>query len=173
MSKELSSRARVQPSQDRTSIADAIAGLPIAHLNLDESGRPDDKESPFERWGDPEIMRSGYVIVPSLFVRNYSRLKPAITTEEAMFILVVMTFKWGKSPPFPSYKTIASAMGVSDKMCRRYAQRLEAKGYLRRIGRTYQTNEFDFRGLSNALYRINAGLKQDGIMQKGLDVIKH
>src|SRR6185369_14637859 len=167
MSKELDSRSKVQPSEDRPSIADAIAGFPIAHLDLDVRGTPDDKQSPFERWGDPEIMRSGYMIVPSLFVRNYSRLKPAISTEEAMFILVVMTFKWGKSLPFPSYKTIASAMGVSDKMCRRYAQRLEAKGYLRRKGRTYQTNEFDFRGLSNALYRVNAGLKQDGILQKG------
>ena len=47
-----------------------------------------------------------------------------------------MEYKWDERAPFPSYKTLARRMGISDKMARRHAQSLEAKRYLRRVART-------------------------------------
>jgi len=105
------------------------------------------------RWDYPEVFDNGYVPVPNLFLQAYASLKPyPLTPGEAMFVLELMTFKWTKDPPFPGYKRIAERMNVTDKMVRRYAQSLEAKGYLRRGLRKNQTNEFDLAGLFRALY---------------------
>ena len=62
-----------------------------------------------------------------------------------------MEFKWDSNAPFPSYKTLATWMGVSDKMTWRHAQNLEQKGYLRRSVRVGQTNRFNLTPLFDTL----------------------
>jgi DNA-binding MarR family transcriptional regulator len=90
--------------------------------------------------------------VPHKFLRQYSKLRPApLTSNEALFVLHLMSFKWSEAAPFPTYRRIAGYMGVSDKMVRRYAQSLQRKGYLRRQFRTMSTNMFDLTDLFNAL----------------------
>ena len=42
-------------------------------------------------------------------------------------------------------------MGISTKMVRRYARKLETKGFLRRMIRTGNTNRFDLGRLFDAL----------------------
>jgi hypothetical protein len=107
------------------------------------------------RWGFTEVFDNGYVPVPNLFLQTYASLKPyPLTPGEAMFVLELMTYKWREEPPFPAYQRIADRMNVTDKMVRRYAQSLEAKGYLRRGLRKNQTNEFDLSGLFRALYAV-------------------
>lgn len=107
------------------------------------------------RWGNQESLFTrpeGWVGVPDAFLRLYSHLKPyALTVGEAMFVLELMAYKWSEEAPFPSYKSLASRMGVSDKMVRRYAANLEAKGYLRREGRIGSTNTFNLNPLFAAL----------------------
>ena len=66
-------------------------------------------------------------------------------------MLQLMTFKWDNALPYPAYKKISAAMGVTDKMARRYAQGLERKGYLRRQFQERATNKFDLTGLFDAL----------------------
>ena len=107
------------------------------------------------RWGDdPSIFRQGFVVVPTRFLSNYASLKPEpLTAGEALFVLQLMTFKWDTALPFPSYKTIAKRMGITDKMARRYAQSLDRKGYLRRQYQERKTNRFDLTGLFEALAR--------------------
>ena len=68
-----------------------------------------------------------------------------------MFVIHVMSFKWGADAPYPGYKTVAKLMGVSDKMVRRHAQSLEQKHYLVRETRRSDTNKFDFTQLFEAL----------------------
>lgn len=68
-----------------------------------------------------------------------------------MLLLLIMTFKWGKDNPFPSYARLARMMGVSPRMISRYAVSLEAKGYMRRTRRMGTTNEFD---MGPAFHRI-------------------
>lgn len=92
------------------------------------------------------------MVVPNRFLTNYASLRPEpLTAGEALFVLQLMSFKWDKALPFPSYKTIAKRMGITDKMVRRYAQSLDRKGYLRRQYQERATNRFDLTGLFEAL----------------------
>lgn len=106
-----------------------------------------------DRWGAAQnILCHGYVPVPTFFLEIYASLKPyPLTPAEAMFVLELMSHKWGKAAPYPSYKTIAKRMGVSDKMVRRYAQSLETKKYLHRVLRKNTSNRYDLTGLFQAL----------------------
>lgn len=105
-----------------------------------------------DRWKYPELLEAGYLVVPSDFLRHYSRLEPhALTHAEALFVLHLMEFKWDQAAPFPSYAKLASRMGVTVKMARRYAQNLERKGCLHRMRRTGNTNLFDLTPLFNKL----------------------
>jgi DNA-binding MarR family transcriptional regulator len=107
------------------------------------------------RWTSEEVFCNGFLAVPTLFLQRYGSLKPyELTPSEAMFVLELMSFKWSSAHPFPSYKSIAARMGVSDKMVRRYAQQLETKGYLIREMRKNRTNRFDLTGLLNALHSL-------------------
>lgn len=107
------------------------------------------------RWGGQEALFArpeGWVGVPDSFLRLYAHLKPyALTVGEAMFVLELMSYKWSDSAPFPSYKSLAARMGVTDKMVRRYAANLEGKGYLRRQARIGSTNTFDLSPLFGAI----------------------
>ena len=69
----------------------------------------------------------------------------------AMLVVHLMEFKWDDKNPYPSYKTLALRMGVSDKRVRRLAQSLEQKGYLKRKMRMAMTNEFDLNPLFDVL----------------------
>jgi hypothetical protein len=105
-----------------------------------------------KRWKHESLIANGYTVIPSTFLKLYSRLKPyAITMPEAMLIVHLMEFKWDSKNPYPSYKTLALRMGVSDKRVRRLAQSLEQKGYLKRKMRMARTNEFDLNPLFDAL----------------------
>ena len=110
------------------------------------------------RWGGhDELFASpeGWVGVPDAFLRNYAKLPlyGGLTVSEAMFVLQLMSFKWTGDAPFPSYKTLARRMGVTDKMVRRYAANLEAKGYLKRGARIGSTNTFALEPLFTALQK--------------------
>jgi hypothetical protein len=94
----------------------------------------------------------GWLGVPDSFLRNYANLKPyGLTAGETLFVLQLMAFKWSSQAPFPSYKTLAKRMGITDKQARRYAQALEGKGYLRRTARIGGSNSFDLTALFEAL----------------------
>jgi len=123
------------------------------------SGGPAVNHKLAARWGGQQSLFArpeGWLGVPDAFLRHYANLKPyGLTAGEALFVLQLMTFKWTAEAPFPSYKTLAKRMGITDKMARRYAAALEGKGYLKRTPRIGNTNTFDlgplFQALSNAL----------------------
>lgn len=106
-----------------------------------------------ERWGqNKELFNEGFIVVPNRFFQRYASLRPqALSPGEALFILHLMTFKWEAAAPYPSYGTLAKRMGVTDKMARRYAQRLQKKGYLMRLFRKRAPNRFDLTGFFRAL----------------------
>ena len=111
-----------------------------------------------DRWKHSELLESGYLVVPTAFLRHYSRLKPhPLTRGEALFVLHLMEFKWDQAAPFPSYETLAERMGISTKMARRYARALEQKGCLHRIIRVGNTNRFDLEPLFDKLLRTAQG----------------
>lgn len=102
------------------------------------------------RW-TPALVRDGFVPVADYFLANYSRLAPPITHSEAMFLIHVFRYKWDAAAPFPSFKAIASMMGVSVQSARAYARSLEQKKYLTREMRVGATNRFHFHLLFAAL----------------------
>jgi DNA-binding transcriptional regulator YhcF (GntR family) len=93
-----------------------------------------------------------YVPVSRAFLENYFEL--GITVEEAIFIIHLFQYKWNERAPIPGYKRLSSAMGVSVKTARRYAQNLERKGYINRVRRDWDTNRFDLRPLFRALEHV-------------------
>lgn len=105
------------------------------------------------RWGGHDsLFIHGWLGLPVTFLEHYPELKPyGLTAGEAMFIIQLMAYKWTEAAPFPSYKTLAKRMGVTDKMVRRYAAAVEAKGYLVREGRIGRSNSFNLSPLFEAL----------------------
>ena len=107
------------------------------------------------RWGKHSSLFSrpeGWVGVPDFFLRGHANLKPyAITPTEAMLVLQLMAFKWTEDDPFPSYARLAGRMGVTVKQVRRIARSIEAKGYLKRVGRIGNSNKFNLQPLFDAL----------------------
>jgi hypothetical protein len=100
----------------------------------------------------PRLAKTGHVPVVNAFLEHYSSLEPhALSTAEAMFVILLMKHKWNEEAPYPSYRRIARMMGVSDKMVRRYAANLEQKGYLVREAQQALPNRFDLRKLFAAL----------------------
>lgn len=114
------------------------------------------RRSATARWGlqYSKLFREGWLSVPNKFLRCYSAMTPPLSSGEALFVLQLMTFKWDDAAPFPSYGRIAKAMGVTDKMARRYAQSLQKKGYLVRQFQKRAPNKFDLTRLFNALVEV-------------------
>lgn len=109
--------------------------------------------SAIERWGqNKDLFSEGFIVVPNRFFQRYATLRPEpLTSGEALFVLHLMTFKWEAAAPYPSYETVAKRMGITGKMTRRYAQRLQRKGYLVRLFRKRAPNRFDLTGFFRAL----------------------
>jgi Helix-turn-helix domain len=122
-----------------------------------------------ERWGGRQILfKEGFLSVPNRFLKRYASLNPPLTPGEALFVLQLMTFKWERAAPFPSYRRIAKAMGVTDKMARRYAQRLQKKGYLVRQFQRRAPNKFDLTGLFEALAGTPNGRSAEGLQSENV-----
>ena len=121
-------------------------------LNRKSFGGSHPQRSAAARWGNhKDLFTRGFLVVPHRFLHHYSLLDPPLTTGEALFVLHLMSFKWDRELPFPSYKLLAQRMGVTDKAVRRYAQALDRKGYLQRHYRKRAPNRFDLTGLFDAL----------------------
>jgi hypothetical protein len=98
-------------------------------LNGGQASHPAKKWAVARAW-TPRLAKTGYVPVVNAFLdlEHYSRLEPhALSTAEAMFVILLMKHKWNEETSYPSYRRMARMMGVSDKMVRRYAANLEQK----------------------------------------------
>ncbi len=108
---------------------------------------------PAERWTEI-LLDQGFVPVARRFLRNYSKLDPPLTPGEALFVIHLMDFKRDSNAPYPSYGRVAGYMGISDKMVRIHAQRLERKGYLHREQSFGKTNRFNLAALFSAVEKL-------------------
>jgi len=98
------------------------------------------------------LFKEGFLVVPQKFLTCYAWLQPEpLTTGEAMFVLQLMTFKWEAAAPYPSYKTLAKRMNVSETRVRAYARSLSRKKYLVRLYQKKAPNRFDLTPLFVAL----------------------
>jgi DNA-binding MarR family transcriptional regulator len=118
------------------------------------------------RWKHEKLFSRGYLAVPISFLEHYANLKKfgGLTHAEAMFILQVMSFKWGERAPFPSYATLAKRMGTGPKTIQRQAKALEDKGYLIRQKRQGRSNAFELTPLFDLL--LEAVVAQEGVLSR-------
>ena len=131
-------------------------------LNVNQAAQID--RSVIARWKHEELFNSGFVNVPTQFLELYTKLQPPLTSGEALFVIQLMSFKWGKAAPFPGYKRLGERMGLSTKALQRNAAALEHKNYLRRIVRKGSSNKFDLTPLFDAL--LSAHKKQEAAKAK-------
>lgn len=103
-------------------------------------------------WGG--TTKGGWKAVPVQFLRRYVQL--SITTEEAMFIIMIHSYVQGTQKMHPKVQTMARMLGKSAGTVRRYIRTLRSRGYLTTKHKgTHQTYHFD--GLYDALHNLVSG----------------
>lgn len=105
------------------------------------------------RW-TPRLTRDGWTPISDYFLESYHKLRPPLTSLEAMLVIHLMRHKWDEKHPRPAFKTLAKRMGITDTAVRNHGRNLEKKNYLRRIKRVGQPNHFDLAPLFEALERL-------------------
>ena len=120
--------------------------------------KPNVKRNWKDRWSSL-LVKDGVTPVSSFFLEYYHKLIPEITHGEAMFIIQLMSFKWGNDMPFPAFKTLATRMSIKVAQARNLGRGLERKGYLRRHKQIGQTNKFDLKPLFEKLESLYDSVK--------------
>ena len=112
-----------------------------------------DKTRIVQIWGD--ILDEGFTSVPNLLLRYRSSL--GIKPKHLTLIIDIMSFKWDRYSPFPSYSTLAKRAGIEERSIKRITQDLEELYLLIKEPRFDQetgaqiTTIFDFRPLVKKL----------------------
>lgn len=128
---------------------------------------PVNKKTVMARWTHTELFDAGFVGVPTRFLELYPKLKPSLTSGEAIFVIHLMSFKWDAEDPFPSYKRLGERMGTTSKTAQRHATSLEAKKYLTRIQRIGDSNKFDLSRLFDALLKAKSQIGKETKTKRG------
>ena len=109
------------------------------------------------RWGGGDgiresVRKDGFLAVPVVFLKSAASLGDyGLTPTETLFVIQLMSFKWGADAPYPSYKRLADRMGISTVYARKLAREIEKKGLIKRIVKQGVTNRFDLTPLFEAL----------------------
>ena len=88
-------------------------------------------------WSVP-LAKGGWTPVPTAFFEFYPKLQ--LTGVEVMFLLNIVNFKRHDPKAYPSYKLLASRLGVKERRAREVAKSLIDKGLLSRIERRRKGN---------------------------------
>ena len=102
--------------------------MPVISKFATEISRiPKDERIAYRWGGNADAFDLGFLSVPTRFLRGYARGRTPLSTEEAMFLLVLMTFKWGADDPHPGYALVGRMMGVGARTAGRYASIMSHK----------------------------------------------
>lgn len=84
-----------------------------------------------------------------------------MNSTEAMLIIQLLDYKWDSRAPYPTVKTIAQRMGLSQRMVRSALKSLEDGGYIHRDPMSSGgPNRYYFEGLFTALEQFIASKAQ-------------
>ena len=114
-----------------------------------------------EKWG-VEVIGQGYTAVPDVLLANMGELK--ISPTEMVVLLQLMRYWWAAGQlPFPSKKTLAQAIGSSEKNVQKVVGRLVARGLLKRILRKKASdrNDSNCYDLEPLIVRLRGLVTQD------------
>lgn len=128
-----------------TTNTDSQAGSNVVKLQPVKARRVSE-----QKWGE-KVMGLGFSIVPSLLFRAQRRLK--LSPTDLAVILQLHDFWWEeKRKPYPTKKTLADRLNLSERQIQRITARLEKEGMLSRVERRgfhggKMSNVYDLSGL--------------------------
>lgn len=96
--------------------------------------------------------------VSDYFLENFHRLAGGeLSPSDAMFIIMLMRFKWDERRPFPALTTVAKSMNRTVRYVRKTCARLEEHGLLKReLSKTGGRSRYDLQPLFAALEDLKA-----------------
>ena len=110
------------------------------------------------RWG-ANVADHGYTMVPSVFFALQAEL--ALTSQQAMVLLHLLDRWWlsGSGFPWPSKKSLANRLSLSQRQVQRILTDLENEGLIKRLSRHYESggqksNAYDLTGLIDRLKEL-------------------
>jgi len=85
------------------------------------------------KWGE-QVIALGYTAVPDLLLSRMAAL--GLSPMDLVLLLQLMRYWWtAGQPPFPSKRSLAQAIGCSEKNVQKVMKSLEARGFVERIKR--------------------------------------
>lgn len=108
-----------------------------------------DKHYSFSNKWPSSLIDKGFTIIPNLLIWNQGKL--GITSSELVVICCLASHQWDHRLPFPATSTLARYTGKTNGSIKDNLRSLETKGYLRRIYRDGQTNQYDLKPLKETL----------------------
>lgn len=118
---------------------------------------PDDQRTLNKKWGKA-TMAANYTVVPSALIRGQARL--GINANDLAVLIHLLDHWWqAEAMPWPSKKTIAERLNVTQKTVQRAMKRLEDAKLIQRNERYHTTggrtsNEYDLTPLVERLKPI-------------------
>jgi predicted transcriptional regulator len=122
----------------------------VVKLDAKRKAGPEDARTLSKKWGK-DTMDANYTVIPSALLRGQARLR--IGPNELAVLIHLIDHWWQpEAMPWPSKKTIADRLGVSDKTVQRAMVNLEQAGLITRKERYHKTggrtsNEYDLSPL--------------------------
>jgi len=111
-------------------------------------------------WGG--TTEHGFTPVARIFLRSYTKL--GLGMDEAMFVIQVLDFQWGRTLPHPKVDVLAEFMGRNPATIRQYIRSLRSKGCV--VTRMYQdgrSSEYDFQPLFDKLKALVEALEPENV----------
>ena len=129
----------------------------------------DSNYSLHDKWG--KTLDAGFVVIPAALLRYQTKL--GIGDGELVVLMNLIMAWWRVSEfPFPRTSTLAMRMGVSARTVQRHIERLEEKGFIRRIWASARQDarqpamRYDLKGTVERLKQIEetGGRVQEHLM---------
>lgn len=85
-----------------------------------------------DKWTEASI-GAGFIAVPTVFLRQYSRMKPALTDFQFIFLINFVDYFRGRKPVFTGWETLARDLNVDADVIKATIDELVAKGYVEEV----------------------------------------
>ncbi len=110
-----------------------------------------------DKWSS-RLETGGFTNIPNVLIKNQSKL--GITDPEMVVIVSLASYKWDQRLPYPSIPTLSKHIGKTPGAIRNNIRTLEKKGYIKRVYRDNQSNQYDLRPLIKVLESYTQPIKK-------------
>lgn len=140
---------------------DTNAGATVISLLRGDDG---DQSAFSKRWG-ARVADHGFTMVPHMFFALQAEL--GLTCQQAMVLLHLLNHWWTTTNglPWPSKRTLANRLSLSERQVQRILTDLEREGLIARCSRYYESggqksNAYDMSGLVSRLKELEPNFRE-------------